>query len=138
MARILVVDDDELVRRSVKAHLEKAGHHVTVAEHGGRALKAVQRDAFDVVVTDIFMPEVEGIETVRRLRALQPDLAIIAVTGGPKVPAGMASGTSGGHQGDYLKAARTFGARSGLRKPFTPSQLLALIDECLADRPDVT
>jgi len=124
MARILVVDDDEAVRTSVRQALKRFGHMVTEAADGAAALRSLESEAVDLVITDIIMPEMEGIETIRILRRDRPDLPIIAMSGGGR-----------GRSEDYLGVARTFGAACVLRKPFSPDDLLAAIATALPDPP---
>jgi CheY-like chemotaxis protein len=127
MARILVIDDDALVRETVKNMLELNGHEVSLAEHGGDGLRRFGGGTFALVITDILMPEVEGMETVRRLRQISATTPIIAMTGGSTTRLWV--NASGG--ADYLKMARAFGANHVLRKPFTAKQLMALVEDCL-------
>lgn len=127
MARILLVDDDDLVRQSLKLRLEAAGHDVVAAIHGGEGLEAFACGRFDLVISDIFMPEVEGMEFIRAVRRLQPDVPIIVMTGGSQRSVPSQEGVD-----HYLQVAKHFGSTKTLAKPFSPSRLLALIDECLA------
>jgi CheY-like chemotaxis protein len=80
MPRILVVDDDPISRQVLKAMLEKEGHLVTEAEDGVKAVQGYDRSQIDLVITDIFMPEKEGVQTVRELMNVNPDVKIIAVS----------------------------------------------------------
>jgi two-component system, chemotaxis family, chemotaxis protein CheY len=120
MARILVIDDDSLIRETLRRMLEGAGHEVTEAEDGAAGLKAVKAQRPDLVVTDIYMPGKEGIETIRELRQIVPGLKIIAISG---------SSWSSGH--DALSSAKLLGADRTLPKPFRKEQLLASIRDCL-------
>jgi CheY-like chemotaxis protein len=116
--RVLVIDDMEGVRRFVKRALERAGHEVLLIEDGKDAAAATGQGLPDVVLTDIFMPERDGLQTIRDLRAIAPQLPIIAMSGGgSSVP------------GDYLFMAKKLGASVVLRKPFTVSELLAALEE---------
>ncbi|MFZ5609670.1 MAG: response regulator [Pseudomonadota bacterium] len=127
MARILLIDDDDLVGQALKLHLEAGGHEVALTHHGGEGLRAFEQGRFDLVLTDIFMPEVEGIETIRRLRLISRKVSIIAMTGGPIAPAHARKDAVP----DYLRMAHSLGASRTIRKPFSARQLLALVDECL-------
>ncbi len=118
--RILVVDDDAAVRSIVREMLEWAGFDVAEAENGERCLEAIAATAFDLVVCDIFMPIQEGIETIRRVRALRPGLRILAVSGG---------GTLG--RLEYLQVAAQLGADRVLAKPFGQAELLAVVGDLL-------
>jgi len=124
MARILVIDDNADVRAVVADILVSAGHEVEVAEDGGGGI-AIQRESpVDLVITDILMPEKEGIETIRDLKEEYPELKIIAMSGaGARL-----KGTS------HLSAAKELGAHAVLRKPFTPDALLDVVEDALASR----
>ncbi|MGH6962476.1 MAG: response regulator [Dongiaceae bacterium] len=123
MARILVIDDDELVRQTVKMMLEAGGHEVALAAHGGDGLKKFRLRPYDLVVCDILMPEKEGVETVKELRQLTRTTPIIAMTGGPPIQVG----ANRGGDVDYLHMAKALGATQTLRKPFIAAQLRALV-----------
>jgi DNA-binding response OmpR family regulator len=113
---ILVIEDHEPMARTIEAILV-ADHHTVIRAPDGRAgmaFYAAQR--FDLVITDILMPNQEGLETIRELVARNPDVRIIAVSG---------SGRDGGM--DYLRVAEAFGAVSTLQKPFQPEDLLRLV-----------
>ncbi|MEY4879035.1 MAG: hypothetical protein RJB62_504 [Pseudomonadota bacterium] len=126
MANILLIDDDDLVRRSVAAHLEAADHVVTLAGDGGAALKILGAETFDLIITDLLMPELEGMEFIRLARRSSV-VPIIAMTGA--AVGWRPTETSPG--ADYLAMAYRLGATKTLRKPFSPKQLLDLVDECL-------
>ena len=128
MARILVVDDDEMVRGTIKAILERAGHDVVLAVDGEDALRQFQQAGCDLVVCDIFMPNKEGISTLRDLRRLDVTMPIITMTGGS--PGAGRSGPSA--HADYLSMSTMLGATGTLNKPFRANELIALVDQCLA------
>lgn len=112
-ARILVVDDDPDVRRSLRLVLETAGYSVAEARNGADALRSHHAAAADVVVTDLFMPDTDGFELIRELRAHFPVVKIVAVSGGaPRM------------KQDYLEAARLTGVDAALRKPVEVDELL--------------
>lgn len=121
MPRILLVDDDEVLRRVLSRALTRAGYEVVEAENGQVALDRVSEQPADLLVTDIIMPVMEGVETIRALRARHPFLKVIAISGGGHNPADW-----------YLKIARSFGANKLLFKPFGPEDLLEAIRELLA------
>lgn len=127
MAKILLIDDDALVRSSLKGILKIADHEVTLAAHGRAGLEAFSRGNFDLVLTDIFMPEMEGLEFVCRLRSTGKSAPIIAMSSGPAIRdrKGLSCGT------DYLRMAKSLGATEALRKPFCARQLLDAVDTCL-------
>ena len=120
MARILVIDDDELVRATVKAALELAAHEVVLANNGHQGVAVVDRGGVDLVVTDIIMPEKEGIETIIELRQRDPNIKIIAISGGGRTSNQI-----------FLDVAKKFGAIDVLAKPFAPKQLLASVEKAL-------
>lgn len=130
MARILLIDDDADVRALAQQELEAAGHEVRTARHGAEGL-ALQRAApADVVVTDIFMPEKEGVETIRELREEFPRIKIIAISGG------------GGRLHTSQRAfstrnldtvGRHLGVIAVLHKPFDAGELLGSVESALRD-----
>ncbi len=121
MAHILVIDDDPVVRRVMTLALEEAGHTVLRCENGRKAIDFLAHGPADLLITDVIMPEMDGLETVRAARRLQPDLPILAISGGgsfdPK---------------DYLGIAQAFGATAILAKPFRPAELLDKVQRLLA------
>ena len=120
MAKILVVDDDAAMRRATSRALEAAGHIVAVHPNGRGAVQDIEKEPPDLLITDIFMPEMEGLETIRAARARQPTLPIIA----------MSCFTF--EERDDLGIAEKFGAVASLRKPFRPAELIELVDRLLA------
>jgi|JI102314A2RNA_FD_contig_31_5390632_length_534_multi_3_in_0_out_0_1 CheY-like chemotaxis protein len=128
VAHILVIDDDELVAKTIVALLESASHTVEVATDGRNALKLYRPGAYDLVVTDIFMPEVEGLETIREIRRIDRKVPIIAMSGGPR--ATIMSGAMSTM--DHLEVAQLLGATRSVGKPITRGKLLPVVDECLA------
>jgi CheY-like chemotaxis protein len=130
MARILVIDDDGLVRDSLRAVLQLEGHTVLVAADGDEGLRQCREQAIDLVLCDIFMPGREGIETVKEIRRMTADLPIVTMTGGARV---VPSASDRG-QTDYLQMSRLVGATATITKPFRHRELIALIDRCL-ERP---
>jgi two-component system, chemotaxis family, chemotaxis protein CheY len=123
MARILVVDDNEQMRRTLRRMLESAEHSVTEAADGRAALKLYVAESPDLVITDIIMPEREGIETIREMRRMAPDAKIVAI-----------SGSDIGVTLDLLWMARELGADAALRKPFRAAELLEVVSALLAER----
>lgn len=124
MASILLVDDDAMVRETVGMQLEAGGHSVATAAHGGEGLAALSAGAYDLVVTDILMPEVEGLEFIRAIRRQHPTMPVIAITGG-MFRAGSKPGM------DFLHYAEAMGSSSTLRKPFTARQILDAVTAAL-------
>ena len=126
MERILVVDDEKTVRDTVAMLLRHEGYRVVVAECGHAALGAVEAFMFDLVIIDIVMPGMDGLETISVLRQDAPDLPIIVMSG-----YGTGSGATGP---DFFRTAVGRGATCCLRKPFTREQLLDAITFCRASQ----
>ena len=120
MARILVVDDETLVRRTLRAILERAGHVVDEADNGATAMKVFAAETPDLVITDIVMPDREGVETIGDLRRANPDLPIIAISGGGSIG-----------EDFFLTLAAQFGANATLSKPIRQADLLKTVEDCL-------
>ena len=121
MARILIIDDEPNLRSMLRRMLHQAGHQVSEAGNGAEGINLYERDPLDLVITDILMPKKEGIETIIALHRADPDLPIIAISGG---------GRSGGM--DFLCSAKKLGARHTLSKPFRGDQLLSAVSESLS------
>ena len=122
MARILVIDDDALLRGAIRVVLESAGYEVIEAADGDAGLRLHREPGADLVVVDLFMPERDGLEVIRAVRAEAPQAKIIAMSGGSSL------------QLDLLDAATAFGASRALWKPFAPAMLLATVRELLGER----
>lgn len=114
--RILLVDDDAAVRDSIAVVLLAAGYLVDQAANGVDGMRMLRQHGPDLVITDILMPQKEGIEIIREIRALASGTPIIAISG------------AGGGEADYLKMAQAFGANAALAKPFDPAALLTLVE----------
>jgi len=123
MKRILVIDDDELLLDTVREMLEGAGHVISVACDGNEGLALLSTGTFDLVITDIIMPNKEGIETIHDITERQPDLPIIAISGGSRM----------GRLDSYLPTAHALGAVRTLAKPFRLETLLEAVTETLAE-----
>ena len=122
MARILIIEDEPQMRGMIEQVLIRAGHEVLTASDGKAGLDLFRDQMPDLVITDILMPEVDGLEIIRSLRREFPDLKIIAMSGG---------GETGRLQ--YLPEAREFGADIALSKPFDPAVLTAEVERLLRD-----
>ncbi|SDL16948.1 Response regulator receiver domain-containing protein [Maridesulfovibrio ferrireducens] len=122
MPRILVVDDDPISRQILRAMLEKEGHVVSEAEDGVKAVNNYDKSSIDLVITDIFMPEKEGVQTVRELIKENPDVKIIAVSGG-----------SSSANYDSLDWIKMFGVKYTFTKPFDSKAIISAIDELLSE-----
>jgi CheY-like chemotaxis protein len=119
MAHLLVVDDDECMRSLLAATLGLAGHAVVLARHGREALERLEEHAFHVVVTDMLMPEMDGLTLIAALRKSKPELPIIAMSGGTR------------ESSSCLERAEEMGAAQTLAKPFHPQQLLDAVTRVL-------
>ena len=119
MARILVIEDDDRARELYGEMLERAGYEVVCAVDGVEGSEAFRKNPVDVVVTDLFMPKKDGVETIRDLRSDYPDIKVLAITG---------------VRGRFsrLPAAETVGAQRTLVKPFSMEDMLKALEELLA------
>jgi CheY-like chemotaxis protein len=124
VAKILIVDDDIAVQATIRLLLERAGHSVVVAGDGRKGLATFEAGDFDLLFLDIFMPGMDGLETMRLIHQQQPLIPIIVISGRP-----IASDPAMGP--DFLTMATRLGAVRGLQKPFRPAALLAAVSECL-------
>ena len=124
MARILVVDDDVAVQATVRLLLERAGHGVVTAGDGRKGLALCETGDFDLLFLDIFMPGMDGFETMRMVRQHHPLIPIIVISGRP-------ISTETDAAPDFLTMATRLGAISSLQKPFKPVDLLAAVTNCL-------
>ena len=120
MAKILLVDDNATLLKHQGEFLRLAGHEVILAPDGKQAMRLVQTQAFELVITDLVMPEKEGIEIIRELRQSHPALKIIAMSGGGR-----------GDAKDYLAIAKVLGASQVLAKPFSGQELLQAVSAAL-------
>jgi CheY-like chemotaxis protein len=116
MKTVLLIDDDEMFRRVARLALHEFGYAVTEAADGKAGLAAYLQQPADVVITDLIMPEQEGIETIIALRKANPAVKIVAISGGGR---GSADG--------YLHTAAMFGADRVLQKPFLIEALVAAL-----------
>jgi CheY-like chemotaxis protein len=124
--RILVVDDEQPVREALAALLRQNGYRCVVAESGHVAVEAIEAFTFDFIIVDIFMPEMNGLETIKVFRNNAPRVPIIAMSG-------YAAG-SGFVDNDFFQTAMEFGATCCLRKPFSREQVLDAVEFCRASK----
>ena len=110
-----MIEDDAQVREYLRLALELHEHQALTADNGRQALAYLEGHAVDAVITDVFMPEMDGIETLAVLRKKFPDIRVVAMSGRPGV--------------DYLAVARELGVTRTLRKPFEISELLAALKD---------
>lgn len=121
MANILIIDDEHTIRNIVKRILQHEGHRLMEAENGRDGLKCIDREPVDLVITDLIMPEQEGLETIRILKKEHPEIRIIAISGGGRI-----------EPGRYLNMAAKLGAGDTLKKPFSRTELLSAVKDQLA------
>ncbi len=123
MRRVLVIDDNEDLRELMQVILAEGGYTVDSAPSGIIGLEMLRRAPYELVLTDLFMPHQDGIETIGLLRKEHPDVKVLAVSGGGRV--------SASHS--YLLTAMQIGADDVLAKPFEPEALLATARKLLGD-----
>lgn len=121
MARILVIDDDEAMRAGIRRFLTGEGHEVVVAENGKDALRLFEAEPADLVITDINMPEMDGIEIITTFQKVSPGVPVIAISGGGLFPKEL-----------LLDNADLLGAVESLEKPFELEDLRGAVERGLA------
>jgi DNA-binding response OmpR family regulator len=117
----LVVEDEYNVRIPIERILRHAGHEVSQTESGKKAIQLCHEKRFDLVITDLAMPDMDGLELIRSLRRSSSNLPVLAI--------------SGAFDGQFLKAAALMGAVGALHKPFTQGELLAIVNKNLQKEP---
>jgi DNA-binding NtrC family response regulator len=122
--RILVIDDDRSIGAAIETLLHRQGRKVVLVEDGSLGIQAIKASNFQVVMVDIFMHGVDGLETIKGIRKLAPAVPIVAMSGF-RLREGASSVP------DFLEMASKLGASSCLRKPFKPQQLLDAINPYL-------
>lgn len=118
MAKILIIDDSASVLAFIENALAKAGHEPRTAGDGLAASRLLEADHFDLVITDIYMPDRDGLETIMALRKSEPNLPIIAMSSNDGCM-------------DVLKVATRFGAVRSLKKPFRIDDLMKVVNEAI-------
>ena len=121
MARILVIDDEAAIRQLIKRILARHGHELREAANGRDGVALFRAEPADLVITDLFMPEQDGIETIQQIRELAPATPVLAISGGGR------QGTA-----EALVDAGLLGAQAVLEKPFSPDDLTVAIERLLA------
>jgi CheY-like chemotaxis protein len=122
----LVIDDDDAVRATIRTILEFEGHEAILAGDGRQGLNALEEGIFDLLIVDIFMPGMDGFETIRFVRRQKPGIPIVVISGASSHSFSPASP-------DFLSMATKLGAVRSLRKPFKHRELAAAIEECIGD-----
>ena len=123
-ASILIIDDDAAVSRTLSLILTRAGYQVSTVTSGRKGLEMLSEGGFDLVLTDIIMPELDGIEAIRSIRTDHPGLRIIAMSGGGQID-----------KADFLHMAEALGADRVLEKPVRSERLLELVGSVMANPP---
>jgi YesN/AraC family two-component response regulator len=123
MYDILVVDDEPMIRDGLKVALEMEGHRTSTASDGNEALQMVDEKKPHVIITDIIMPESDGIEVICTVKESNPDIKILAISGGGRISAS-----------DHLKIAKQLGATGVLTKPFSTEELICEINKLFEER----
>jgi DNA-binding response OmpR family regulator len=113
--KVLIADDDQSYATLIQEMLDLAGHTSLIARDGNEAVEFASGSVFDLAIIDIFMPNKDGIETIRDLRKMHPDMKLLAISGIHRL------------ESNYLKAILMLGADASLSKPFTQSDLVDLI-----------
>lgn len=122
MKKILVIDDEPYILMMLKKMMERAGYEVDLSTNGIEGLENFKKNTPDLVISDIIMPEKEGLGTIREMKQLSPDLKIIAVSGGGRASAD-----------DYLHTAKLFGADRIFQKPFNQAEIVGAVRELLGN-----
>jgi len=117
VARILVIDDEPSVLAAIEQALKPTGHQVILAAEAAAGLQRHRAEPVDLIITDLYMPDQDGIETIVQLRRSDPQVPIIAMSGNAK--------------SDMLTVAKKLGAVAALEKPFAIDQLLKVAEKAL-------
>lgn len=120
--RVLLIDDYADVRRMLRMALEDVGIDVIEAKNGAVGLEMLKTDTVDLIITDLLMPEKEGIETIRELRLTDSNVPVIAITGGGPMPPDR-----------LIEVAKNLGANAGLSKPVDPDELTELVQKLITE-----
>lgn len=120
MATVLIIDDEKSFRDTLKAFFSGRGHDVIEAANGQRAVDLIETHEIDLVITDLMMPDRDGVEVIMDIRKRQPEMPIIAVSGGGFMPAA-----------DLLGTVRHLGVKKTLQKPFELEELGDAANEIL-------
>jgi two-component system, chemotaxis family, chemotaxis protein CheY len=124
MPKILVIDDDRLVREAVQVLLRARGYDVTAASDGGSGIAALKVCRFDVVIVDLFMPDMDGLSVMQAIRQTDPKIPMIAASG-------FMFGGSCPEMPGFQAMAAAAGAAFTLYKPFRPHEVLRVVEEAL-------
>ena len=119
--QILIVDDEPLIRRSLSEVINRAGYEAHVANDGYEALEAIRQEQFSVIITDMSMPKMNGLEMLQKVRTIVPDTAVVIITGYGTV--------------DSAVEAMKCGARDYITKPFSPDRIKSVIEKAITSSP---
>ena len=120
MRRILIIDDEPYILLMLKKMLERAGYEIDLASNGREGMAVFEQDSADLVITDIIMPDKEGLELILEMKKKRPELKIIAMSGGGRIS-----------PESYLECARHFGAEKVFQKPFRQKEIVSAVKELL-------
>jgi DNA-binding NtrC family response regulator len=118
--RVLVIDDEEIVRISCRKCLTPEGYEVDVAANGADGLKLTRENPYGLILTDLKMPDMDGMEFLMTMKEIQPEAKVIMITGYSTV--------------EHAEEARRLGAYNYIEKPFTPDTLIAAVKEAFRDK----
>lgn len=121
MRKVLIIDDEPYILLMLKKMLEKAGYEVDLASNGEQGMELFEKNSADLVITDIIMPDKEGLEIILEMKKKRPDLKIIAISGGGRIS-----------PESYLECATHFGASRVFQKPFKQKELVSAVNELIA------
>lgn len=124
MASILIVDDDQAVQIIIKLLLEREGHRITCTSEGPTALRIFREEIFDLLIVDIFMPGMDGLETMKLVHEIRPGVPIIVISG-----QGLSARSTA--PPDFLAMSTRLGATVSLQKPLKSAVLLSHVARCL-------
>ncbi len=122
MPTILIIDDDDAMRSVINRTLSRSGYSTLEASNGKEGMQRIAQSSVDLVITDIIMPEMEGIDLIGKLIKMNPRPKIVAISGGGRVS-----------ENYYLELAQKFGADKILPKPFEIAELVATVEALLAE-----
>jgi len=120
LASILIIEDDNEVREFLESVLTRAGYQTHTAANGREGVQVFRTGNFDLVITDIIMPEKDGIETIMDMKRERSDLRVLAISGGGRA-----------EPDNYLESARLLGADATMKKPFTNQEIIATVKQLL-------
>jgi YesN/AraC family two-component response regulator len=121
MGKILIIDDEPYILLMLKKMIEKIGYDVELASNGREGMDIFRNNGVDMVITDIIMPDKEGLEIILEMKQAQPDLKIIAISGGGRIS-----------PESYLECAMHFGASRVFQKPFKQKELVSAVKILMA------